>query len=162
VLYLIAQAQANRPRWAGESRHVMTMETMIEETAVQRKTRELCQTILEEPNMQSIRKRIESFLADDQARGQYEGVVTKGQALQDKQQHSMPLTGEEIAEYETQRDQLMRNPLAREFVDAQEEMHQIQQSIQQYITKTLELGRLPSADEISSHSCGHGGCGCGH
>ena len=32
------------------------MQTMIEETPVVQKTKELCQAIVEQPNMQSIRK----------------------------------------------------------------------------------------------------------
>lgn len=140
------------------------METMIEETPVLRKTRELCQTILDQPAMQSIRQRVESFMGDEQARAQYDGLVIKGQALQQKQQLSAPLSGEEIADYEQHRDALLHNPVTRGFLDAQEEMQQVQQSIQQFVTRTLELGRLPSVEEISAgeESCGHGGCGCGH
>ena len=111
--------------------------------------------------MQSIRQRIDAFMADEKTRGQYDGLMTKGQALQQKQQMSVPLTGEEVAAFEQDRDALMTNPVARGFMDAQEEMHHTQESIQQYVTKTLELGRLPTEDEMSEGSCGHG-CGCSH
>ena len=139
----------------------LIMQTTIEETSVTQKTRELCQAILEQPNMQSIRQRIDAFMADEKTRGQYDGLMTKGQALQQKQQMSVPLTGEEVADFEQDRDALMTNPVARGFMDAQEEMHHTQESIQQYVTKTLELGRLPTEDEMIEGSCGHG-CGCSH
>ena len=137
------------------------MQATIEETPVLQKTKELCQTLLDQPNMQSIRQRIDAFMADDQSRSQYEGLVNKGQVLQQKQQSALPLSGEEIAAFEQERDSLMRNPVARGFLDAQEELHQVQQSVQQYVSKTLELGRLPTDEEVSGGSCGHG-CGCGH
>ena len=137
------------------------MQTTIEETPVMQKTRELCQTILDQPNMQSIRRRIDAFIGDEKARGQYDGVVSKGQLMQEKQQMSTPLTGEEIADFEQHRDALLQNPIARAFLDAQEELHQVQQSIHQYVNKTLELGRMPTEDELGGGSCGHG-CGCGH
>ena len=54
-------------------------------TKIEEKTRELCQTIVDQPEMTSIRKRIDTFLADAGARGQYETVMSKGQALQEKQ-----------------------------------------------------------------------------
>src|SRR6266581_8126629 len=114
------------------------MQTTIEETPVVQKTRELCQTILDQPNMQSIRRRIDTFMADEKTRGQYDGLVNKGQVLQQKQQLSTPLTGEEIADFEQHRDTVLMNPVARDFLDAQEELHQVQQSIQQYVNKTLE------------------------
>jgi cell fate (sporulation/competence/biofilm development) regulator YlbF (YheA/YmcA/DUF963 family) len=137
------------------------MSTTIEETPVLQKTRELCQTILDQPNMQSIRRRIDTFMADEKARGQYDGLVSKGQVLQEKQQMSTPLTGEEISDFEQHRDALLQNPVARAFLDAQEELHQVQQSIHQYVNKTLELGRLPTEQELVGDGCGHG-CGCGH
>jgi cell fate (sporulation/competence/biofilm development) regulator YlbF (YheA/YmcA/DUF963 family) len=138
------------------------MQTTLEETTVLRKTKELCQTILDEPSMQSIRRRIDAFMVDDEARAHYEGVMTKGQALQQKQQMALELNGEEIADFEQHRDALMKNPVARDFMDAQEEMHNVQESIQQYVSKTFELGRLPSEEEIHGGGCGHGSCGCSH
>jgi cell fate (sporulation/competence/biofilm development) regulator YlbF (YheA/YmcA/DUF963 family) len=141
------------------------MQTAIEQTPILEKTRELCQAILDQPTMQSIRQRINAFMGDDQSRAQYDGLVNKGQALQQKQQMALPLSGEEIAEFEQERDALMNNPVARGFLDAQEELHQVQHSIQQYVTKTLELGRLPTEEELNA-CCGggggHGGCGCSH
>jgi cell fate (sporulation/competence/biofilm development) regulator YlbF (YheA/YmcA/DUF963 family) len=138
------------------------MQTTLDETPVMQKTRELCQTLLDQPSMQSIRQRIDTFMADDQARAQYDGLVETGQALQQKQQLSMPLSGEEIADFEQRREALLQNPVARSFLDAQEELHQVQHSVQQYVNKTLELGRLPTEEDLNGGGCGNGGCGCGH
>jgi cell fate (sporulation/competence/biofilm development) regulator YlbF (YheA/YmcA/DUF963 family) len=138
------------------------MALTIEETPIVRKTRELCQTLLEEPNMKALRQSIDSFMADEKTREQYDGLVAKGQALQQKQQMSVALTDEEISDFEQHREAVLNNPLARGFLDAQQELHQVKQSIHQYVSKTLELGRLPSEDELSQGGCGHGGCGsCG-
>jgi cell fate (sporulation/competence/biofilm development) regulator YlbF (YheA/YmcA/DUF963 family) len=130
-------------------------------TKIEEKTRELCQTIVEQPEMISIRKRISTFLSDSKARGQYETVMNKGQALQEKQAQSQPLGGAEIADFEKHRDALLKNSVARGFLDAQEEMHQIQHTIQKHIAKTLELGRIPTEEDLDDSSCGHG-CGCHH
>ena len=138
------------------------MQTISEDTAILQKTKELCQAILEQPNMQSIRRRIDAFMGDEQTRGLYDGLVNKGQTLQQKQQMSMPLSGEEVSDFEQHRENLMKNPVARAFLDAQEELHQVQHSVQQYVSKTLELGRLPTEEEMSGGCCDHGGCGCGH
>jgi cell fate (sporulation/competence/biofilm development) regulator YlbF (YheA/YmcA/DUF963 family) len=137
------------------------MLTTIEDSPVIRKTKELCQTILEQPEIRSIRQRIDAFIGDEKARSQYEDLVSKGQALQQKQQQSLPLTGEEIADFEQERETLLGNPVARGFLDAQEELHQVQDSIHKYVNKTLELGRLPSEQEMEASSCAHG-CSCGH
>ena len=131
-------------------------------TIIEEKTQELCEAIIAQPEMVAIRKRIDTFLADESARSQYETLMSKGQALQEKQHQGQPLAEAEISEFEKQRETLLANPVAVGFLDAQEEMHGIQKSIQKRISKTLELGRLPEAADLEEGSCGHG-CGChGH
>ena len=138
------------------------MAPTIEETPITRKTRELCQAILDEPSIRAVRERIDTFMADEKTRAQYDGLVAKGQALQQKQQMSTPLTGEEISDFEQHRDSLLKNPVAREFLDAQQELHEVRESIHKYVNKTLELGRLPSEEELTESCCSNDGCGCGH
>ena len=137
------------------------MTTHIEENAIARKTKELCAAIVAQPEIISIRKRIDSFLSDPGARSQYELVASKGQALHDKQHGGQALGNAEISDFEKHRDSLLQNPVARDFLDAREKLHEIQHSIQQYISKTLELGRVPSETDLEDHSCGDG-CGCHH
>ena len=126
------------------------------------KTRELCQAILDQPEMRSARQAIDKFVADESARSQYEKLMAKGQALQQKQHRSEQLSGEEIAAFEKERDTVLSNPVARGFLEAQEEMHHVHQSTNQYVSKTLELGRMPTeADFAEEGGCGDG-CGCGN
>ena len=134
---------------------------MLEESPVLQKTKELCQAILDQPEMLGIRQRIDTFMADEPTRALYDGLLSKGQALQQKQQMSLPLTGEEISDFEQHRDAVLNNPVARSFLDAQEELHHVQQTVQQYVSKTLELGRLPTSEDLQGGGCGHG-CGCSH
>jgi cell fate (sporulation/competence/biofilm development) regulator YlbF (YheA/YmcA/DUF963 family) len=129
-------------------------------TKVETKTNELCEAILEQINTNGIRKRIDAFLADAVARGQYETVMSKGQSLQEKQHSGQTLDQSEVSAFEKDRDALLANPVASGFLDAQEEMHDLQHSVQKFVAKTIELGRIPQADELSEGgSCGHG-CGC--
>lgn len=136
------------------------MSALVQNEAIQLKTRELCQAILDEPVMQELRLRIDQFMINDEARTQYEKVASQGQALHEKQHQSLPLTEEEVKAFEADRDKLMNNPIASAFVQAQEDLHHLQQSIQNLVGKTIELGRIPSSDDLQG-SCGHG-CGCKH
>jgi cell fate (sporulation/competence/biofilm development) regulator YlbF (YheA/YmcA/DUF963 family) len=137
------------------------MQTMTQESLITQKTKELCQAILDQPELRSAREAIQTFVADEKARTQYEGLMAKGQALQQKQQQSQQLSGDEISAFEKDRESLMNNPVARGFLDAQEEMHHVHKSINEYVSKTLELGRMPSDSDFESGECGHG-CGCEH
>ena len=134
----------------------------VEESLITRKTRELCQAILDEPSIRTVRERIDTFMADEKTRAEYDDLVAKGQALQQKQQSAIALSGEEIEDFEQHRDSLMKNPVARGFLDAQQELHEVRESIHKYVNKTLELGRLPAEEELVESCCSGGGCGCGH
>jgi cell fate (sporulation/competence/biofilm development) regulator YlbF (YheA/YmcA/DUF963 family) len=137
------------------------MSAIALDPVVLEKTRELCQSILAQPVMQAMRQNIHSFLTNEQARAQYESVMRKGRALHEKQHQSLPLTGEEINDFERSRDELLANPVAKRFIEAQEEMHHLRNSIHDYVSKTLELGRLPQPEDFASECCGgHGGGGC--
>ena len=139
------------------------MPNQTEENPVTQKTRELCQAIVDLPKLRVARQQIDAFLANEKARTQYETLMSKGRALQEKQQNSVPLDGTEIADFERHREALLANPVARGFLDAQEELHGVQHSIHQYIAKTLEMGRVPTAEDLGEGECdGQGGCGCQH
>lgn len=137
------------------------MITNTEDTIVLQKTRELCETIVQQPEFKQIRSRIDAFMANEEAKEQYQRVVEKGESLQQKQQMGMPLSNEEIADFEKNRETLINNPVAKGFLDAQNQMHKVQESVGQYVAKTFELGRIPSADDFDSGSCGPS-CGCDH
>ena len=139
------------------------MQTNVQaEDAIEQKTRELCDAILRQPLYQSIRQRVEAFMADAEARAQYECLSDLGQQLHDKQHQGETLTSAEIAAFDRQRETFSRNAVATAFVEAQEEMRQLQQRITQYVSKTLELGAVPSDEDLAGGgSCGSG-CGCHH
>jgi len=129
----------------------MNIMQTTENGVITQKTKELCQAILDQPELRTAQQRIQTFAADQGARAQYEGLMAKGQALQQKQKQSQPLS----------REALLNNPVARGFLDAQEELHHVHHTINQYVSKTLELGRLPTESDFEEE-CGHGSCGCGH
>ncbi len=138
------------------------MPTQIEENTIVQKTRELCQAILDQPDMRSMRRKMDAFMADDKTRGLYDNLMMKGQKLHEKQHSGVTLDSAEVKDFEQLREALVNNPVARDFLDAQEEMQKVQQSVAQYVSKTLELGRVPEESDMGSGgSCGHG-CGCHH
>ena len=136
------------------------MQTITEETTVTLKTKELCQAILDEPALRTARASIDSFMADELTKTQYDNLMSKGQALQQKQHGGQQLTESEIKAFEKERDVLMANPVAVAFMKAQEELHHIHESVNKHVSKTLELGRVPTEEDMAEGgSCGSG-CGC--
>lgn len=135
------------------------MPTTTQDSLILEKTRELCQTILEHPDFKAFRIQIDTFLNDDNAKDQYQSLIEKGEMLNHKQQQGVNLSPSEIADYEKHRDSVVANPVAKGFIEAQQEMHKVQESVSQYVSKTFELGRLPTEEDFGGGSCGSG-CGC--
>ncbi len=136
------------------------MELIADNSAIINKTRELCQTILDQPEFQDLRKQVTAFMTNDQVQEKYRFVAEKGQMLRQKQEQGQELGQEEIDEFEKHRDELLAHPVAKEFFEAQEAMHDVKKSVTQYVSKTLELGRVPEAAEVTGGSCGSGCHGC--
>jgi cell fate (sporulation/competence/biofilm development) regulator YlbF (YheA/YmcA/DUF963 family) len=102
---------------------------------------------------------VDAFLADETLKTQYQELNDCGAMLQHKQQTGLPLDMAEIAEFEKRREAFLGNPVAQGFIEAQQAMQTVQESVSHYVTKTFELGRMPQQEDFDS--CGHG-CGCSH
>lgn len=129
------------------------------ETPVIAKTRELCQTILDQPAYQAMKKTLQDFLADPELRANYHGLCDQQDALHHKHEQGEAISDEELAAFEKAESEFLGNPLAQGFIEAQRQMHKIEQTVTSYVRRTFELGRLPGEDEISEEGCGPG-CGC--
>ena len=124
------------------------------------KTRELCQAIVELPNFTEIKQSVDAFMADELIKFKFQMVTQKSEILQAKQNSGAPISNDEIMAFQQIRDELMENPVAKNFLDAQQQLAQIQDSVVRHMTKTFELGRLPSAEDMDDGSCCSSGCGC--
>lgn len=131
------------------------------ESEVIKKTRELCESILNHPEFKDLRRNIDTFMANESAKEEYQALMERSDHLNHKQQQGTRLSQEEIKEYETQRDKVVNNPVSAAFIRAQQEVHEIQESVNKYLSKTFELGRVPTEEELDGGGCGHG-CGCSH
>jgi cell fate (sporulation/competence/biofilm development) regulator YlbF (YheA/YmcA/DUF963 family) len=134
------------------------------ETPLMAKLRELCQALIDDPQYASIKERITLFMTDEGTRKQYEDLSAKGMMLHNKQESGIPLTEEEIEDFEKDRDALLNNPIAIGFIEAQQEINEIKNIILQHVSRTFELGRVPVAEDFygCDSDCGSGGCSCGH
>jgi len=130
------------------------------ETTVLDKTRELCETIINQPEFDDVRKRIDTFLINDAARQQYQELTEQGEYLHHKQHQGVELTKDEIESFEQKRQAFLDNPVARDFMESQDEAFKMRDLVSKYVSKTFELGRVPTEDDLGC--CNEGGCGCSH
>ncbi|MGC6566449.1 MAG: YlbF family regulator [Akkermansiaceae bacterium] len=134
------------------------MNLLEDDSAVMTKARELCAEIAGDSEYQELLAQVEKFLGDDEARLSYQSVHEAGQQLNQKQQAGLELAESEISAFEEARANLLANPVASEFMKAQQSLESIQMSVSRLVGMTLELGRVPTGEDIAQAS--GGGC-CG-
>ena len=138
------------------------MSMIAKDSNVMQKTRELCDAISQDIEFVALQGQVERFLEDDAAKLQYQSVHEKGEELHHKQHAGVELSDTEIKNFEEARDGLLENEVARDFMEAQQNLQTLQQTITKYVGMTMELGRVPEPEDLegSSGGCCGGGCGC--
>ena len=139
------------------------MKMLADDSLVIGKTKELCAAIADDPEYRSMMEKVERFMEDDAAKLQFQSVQERSQELGQKQQSGLELSVGEVEDFETAREALMNNGVAREFMDAQQSLQSVQSAIGKYVGITLELGRVPAEEDLADQEgcCNEGGCGCG-
>jgi cell fate (sporulation/competence/biofilm development) regulator YlbF (YheA/YmcA/DUF963 family) len=137
---------------------MISLET--KQSPVIEKTRELCEVLLTQESFKKIKQDIDAFSEDEAAREQYNELCDIQDMLQEKDEQGLTLSEEEIADYDAKRDALLANPVAAAFIDAQQQLHKLQETVSQYISKTFKLGRVPEESDFEKGKCGPR-CGCG-
>ncbi len=136
--------------------------TAIEPTATDNafheKLGELCTALVARPDFAELRRKVDAFMNDESAKFQYQMLTERSSVLQMKQNSGMPITPEELGQFEALREGVLASTVAVEFMDAQQEIGRIQEQILSHVHKTLELGRVPTKEDFDS--CCSSSCGC--
>lgn len=151
-----------RLRLTGNPPRVTPMTTTTTTTLpdmVRELTLELCQRITEHPEFQDVQSRVGEFMEDASAQEIFQNLTEKRRELQQKHAAGMEISEAENSEFEALRDQFVANNRATRFMEAQQMVHEVQDAALKSISKTYELGRVPTAEEMDS-CCNDEGCGC--
>ncbi len=134
------------------------MDTLAKDSGIVQRTQDLCQALVEQGDFAGVKGKLDAFMSDELLKFQYSQINELGSHLQMKQSYGIDPKPEEVTQFESLRDEFLKNPVAQGFLDAQKELQQVQQLVGRYLDKTFELGRRPEYEDVHDGSCG--GCGC--
>jgi cell fate (sporulation/competence/biofilm development) regulator YlbF (YheA/YmcA/DUF963 family) len=126
--------------------------------AITAKIQALCETIAADPEVRSARENAEAFLANEQAVALYRDVITMGRNLEQQHRSGLDIDDEDISRFQALQSKADADENIRAFNAAQEVLQDVASHVNGFVTKTLEKGRVPDAEEVFS---GNGGCGSG-
>lgn len=132
------------------------MSSAAQSPQVIRQARELCRVLAAHDGFAGTRRKFDAFMENPALRARYQIAGERGRLLELKQAGGLELTDDELSGYHAERDALLNDPLVRGFLEAQEEMRLVQDLVNRCLTRTYELGRMPTDEEILGHSCGPG------
>lgn len=138
------------------------MDITSQDGGIVRKTMDLCQAVVEQPDFQALKQKLDAFMADELVKFQFSQLNDLGNLLQLKQNNGVSLKEDEIAKFEVLRTELMKNPVAQGYLDAQQELQKLHETIGRFINKTFEMGAKPTYTDVYDGSCSDcGSCsGC--
>jgi len=140
------------------------MSLIAESSPIIEKTKELCQFIAESPEYNALMGSVEAFLSNDEARLLYQSVHERSEELRNKQRAGVELGQAEIDAFKDVRGQMEQNDVIMDFMSAQDELQNVQMAVSKYVGMTLELGRIPTKEDLATADgggCCGGGCGGG-
>lgn len=128
---------------------------------IEDRIQELCEAIVADEEVKNAREQAESFLADEDAVTLYRQMVGMGRTLHQKQHSGEEPSAAEVREFNDLQDRCDAHPAIVSFVEAQQVLQGIAETVNGYVTKTLEKGTVPTEDEVWGKNGGCGeGCGC--
>lgn len=137
---------------------------MTATASIEEKIQELCEAIVADAEVKNAREQAEAFLADEDAVRLYREMASLGRALHQKQHQGEEPTANEVREFDDLQDRCDAHPAIVAFNEAQQVLQGIAETVNGYVTKTLEKGHVPSEEEVWGNQgggCGEG-CGCHH
>jgi cell fate (sporulation/competence/biofilm development) regulator YlbF (YheA/YmcA/DUF963 family) len=128
---------------------------------IETRIQELCEAIVADEEVCNARDQAEAFLADADAVTLYREMATMGRALHRKQHDGEEPSVIEARQFEDLQNRCDAHPAIVAFVEAQQVLQGIAETVNGYVTKTLEKGKVPTEEEVWGKSGGCGeGCGC--
>lgn len=125
------------------------------------KIRELCEAILQDESVIDARNRVERFLQNPEATRGYAMLANLGETLHQKQSAGEEITEEEAERFESLRSQVLGDKAVQEFAEARNTLQEIEGMVTAFVSRTMELGRVPTDADFAPQggSCGPS-CGC--
>lgn len=136
---------------------------MTDAPTIETRIQDLCDAIVADAEVRTAREHAEAFLADEDAVSLYREMATMGRTLHRKHHDGEEPTAIEQREFEDLQNRCDAHPAIVAFMEAQQVLQGIAETVNGYVTKTLEKGRVPTEEEVWGKSGGCGeGCGCHH
>jgi cell fate (sporulation/competence/biofilm development) regulator YlbF (YheA/YmcA/DUF963 family) len=128
-------------------------------SAIEQKAQELCGMIVQQEGFAELYGKLAAFMEDEGLKFSYQSLGDFSHLLQQKQASGLEVTAGEIETFEKQREDFLGNPVARGFLEAQEEVQRVHSVVGRQLSKMFEVGRVPVAEDFSGECC-NSGCGC--
>ena len=140
--------------------HVMSNTSLTPELA--KLTSELAAGFAQSQKVVSANARIRLFYQNPEATDLFRQVNEYGEQLRNKHMAGMAPSEEEIAKFDSLRQNVVDNDVCRGFLEARQELDELLSTVHQYLCIAIEKGAAPTDEEVAeSMQQQMSGCSCG-
>jgi cell fate (sporulation/competence/biofilm development) regulator YlbF (YheA/YmcA/DUF963 family) len=127
---------------------------------IEDKIQALCAAIAADPDVQAAREQAERFLVDEKGVTLLRNLMTLSREVQHRQHHGEDVADEQLQQLVELKSEADNHAGIVSFHGAQDVLQTIAETVNGFVTKTLERGKVPTQEEVfGSGGCGEG-CGC--
>lgn len=121
---------------------------ILDNAELRSKLEDLCSAMLGSGEIEQYNKQIQQFEQDQTARELFDRVADWEEELHNRQHNGEDITDSDIDKLEELQQQMLENELCREFLEVQDAIQEMMLTVEQYLAAALELGRIPTKDEV--------------
>jgi cell fate (sporulation/competence/biofilm development) regulator YlbF (YheA/YmcA/DUF963 family) len=129
------------------------MDTQGKESLITQRTLDLCQAIVDQEDFQTLKQKLDAFMSNELLKFQYQQVSGLGEMIRTRQMQGAELPMDDVAKFEVLRDSFLNDPVAKGFLDAQDQLQQLHETVSRFLNKTFELGKRPEYEDVHDGSC---------
>ena len=131
--------------------------TEMEITALNEKVRDLCAFLAADDDFVAAQEQINAFEGDKDAQETYAAWQSTASEMQHRYQNEgVKPSAKQLSDLENLQKKVGENPVAANFVEANDLMNEMFSSVLKPVQKTFQLGRVPTEEELNE-CCGSGG-----
>ena len=124
-------------------------------------TTELAAAFAKNQKVIAAKARIGLFYQNQQATDLFRKVNEYGEQLRNKSMEGMPPSEEEIAKFDSLRQDVIDNEICKGFLDSRQQLDELLSTVNQYLVMAIEHGCAPTDEEVADAMQQEVSCSCG-
>lgn len=121
-------------------------------TSVVNKIKDLCEDLINDNEIRKLLSKKQNLENNKPAMQKIQELIKMEMELMEKQKNNQDISDQEINEYDNYYNECKKDELVNEYLEYQEQIHQIAHIVSDYVSLTLTKGKVPTVEDVNEYS----------